>query len=127
MIDIIKKIALWLWQAPQNILGLLLVITTKGRRLMLKDIRYYHAPDFPGGIALGEYIISYTRTQATVLHEYGHVRQSRLLGPLYLPVIGLPSLLWAALHGRFFRSRSYYWFYTERWADRLGGVNRRGL
>jgi hypothetical protein len=29
------------------------------------------------------------------MHEYGHYRQSRLWGPLYLPLIGLPSALGA--------------------------------
>lgn len=54
----------------------------------------------------------------------GHAKQSRLLGPLYLIVIGLPSILWAGIHGKVAPRKSYYWFYTERWADRLGGVGR---
>lgn len=29
------------------------------------------------------------------MHEFGHYRQSRIWGPLYLPVIGLPSFLGA--------------------------------
>lgn len=32
-----------------------------------------------------------------LVHEYGHTVQSLILGPLYLPVVGLPSLLWAQL------------------------------
>lgn len=69
----------------------------------------------------------------TFLHElFGHGRQSRLLGPLYLFVIGLPSALWNLFQGR--ESQSvwlpvsnnctarlprffYYWFYTESWAN----------
>lgn len=43
---------------------------------------------------------------------------------LYLIVIGLPSLLWAWLGDSIAPGKSYYWFYTERWADRLGGVKR---
>ena len=58
-----------------------------------------------------------------VRHEYGHCRQSRILGPFYLLVIGLPSLLWA-LWWTPGRSVGYYSFYTERLADRLGGVKR---
>ena len=59
-----------------------------------------------------------------LVHEYGHTVQSLILGPLYLPVIFLPSCLWAALP--WFRRRrrekriSYFSFYTERWANRLG-------
>jgi len=54
----------------------------------------------------------------------GHTVQSVILGPLFLPVIGLPSLLWAGLpvfrKYRERRSVSYYWLYTERWANFLG-------
>jgi len=39
-------------------------------------------------------------------------------------VIGLPSVLWAWLGDRVAPDKSYYWFYTERWTDRLGGVER---
>ena len=59
----------------------------------------------------------------TEKHEWGHTRQSLLLGPLYLPLVGLPSLLWATWWTPL-RSTSYFRFFTERWADRLGGVRR---
>lgn len=58
-----------------------------------------------------------------LVHEYGHTVQSLLLGPLYLPVIGLPSLLWAQLPvcRRKWRGKmSYFRFFTERSANRLG-------
>lgn len=60
-----------------------------------------------------------------IKHEYGHTRQSKYLGPFYLLVIGLPSLLWASC-GKEYRqkhNKSYYSFYTERWANKLGGSN----
>lgn len=61
-------------------------------------------------------------------HEYGHCLQSLILGPLYLLAVGLPSLLWAGLpifrNLREKRSRSYYSFYTERWADALAKIKR---
>ncbi len=54
----------------------------------------------------------------TLMHEYGHTLQSIILGPLFLPVVGLPSLLWAGLPVfRKYREKSavsYYRFYTER-------------
>ena len=46
-----------------------------------------------------------------------------ILGPLYLLVIGLPSFIHAATW-KDRPGRDYYAFYTERWADRLGGVTR---
>ncbi len=59
-----------------------------------------------------------------VAHEYGHTIQSLVLGPLYLIVIGLPSLLWASVPAfkkmRKKRQISYYSFYTESWANAWG-------
>ena len=86
-----------------------------------------------GGISLGAFIfidenIPKHRAPESefINHEYGHTRQSIILGPLYLLIIGLPSLIWAWLFERWRikRNKSYYWLYTESWADRLGGVKR---
>ncbi|MBO4366409.1 MAG: hypothetical protein J5843_01995 [Clostridia bacterium] len=56
------------------------------------------------------------------IHEFGHAVQSCILGPLFLPVIGLPSLLWASLFKRYRAKKqlSYYRFYPEKWANREG-------
>ena len=125
----LRAILLYLWQLPQNLLGLLLLLlllVLKGEtRHRLGSIRFYFLDTFPGGITLGEYIIVGTRQELTVRHEYGHVLQSRMLGPMYLIVIGLPSVLWAWLHRYMAPDKSYYWLYTERWADLLGGVKRK--
>ena len=87
----------------------------------------YYSSKMRGGISLGQYIIVNDKYKDykgdTEKHEYGHYLQSRYLGPLYLLVIGLPSLLWAAWWNER-RGVSYYSFYTEKWADRLGKVKR---
>lgn len=63
------------------------------------------------------------KSKRVLVHEYGHTLQSLLLGPLYLFVIGIPSLSWASLPKlrkmRKERHISYYSFYTEKWADSL--------
>lgn len=62
-------------------------------------------------------------SRALVVHEYGHTIQSLLLGPLYLPVIGLPSLIWANLPVFVQKRRNgvpYSAFWTESGANRLG-------
>jgi hypothetical protein len=62
-------------------------------------------------------------------HERGHAVQSRRLGPMYLPLVGLASVTrvgFAAAHkaltGR--RWAGYYDGWPEREADLLGGVDR---
>lgn len=120
---------LWIWQLPQNLLGLLLMLILQGEtKHRLGSIRFYFLRTFPGGVTLGEYIIVGTKQDLTVRHEFGHVLQSRYLGPLYLLVIGLPSLLHAWLNGAIGccdrHPEGYYHFYTEKWADRLAAINR---
>ena len=59
-----------------------------------------------------------------IVHEYGHAVQSVILGPLYPFIISIPSAVWC-LTPKYIRMRnekgiSYYSFYTEKWANRLG-------
>ena len=121
-------IVLYLWQLPQNLLGLLFMLFLKPVELVQDTgyARVYRSRRMSGGISLGQYAyVSYisAKEEDAIRHEgIGHSRQSRMLGPLYLPVIGLPSLIWTQIYR--LCGKSYYWFYTERWADRLGGVER---
>jgi len=59
-----------------------------------------------------------------LVHEYGHTVQSLILGPLYLILMGIPSTLWGFLpycnKKRKEQGVSYFAFFTERWANRLG-------
>lgn len=128
-----KPALLWAWQLPQNLLGLAVrahYIRVSGTHteaeyngasvLMTRAMR--------GGVSLGRHIIvPDCVAPATLAHEWGHCRQSLYLGWLYLPVIGLPSLLWAWAHSslRCLRTADYHSFFTERWADRLGHVEGR--
>lgn len=97
-----------------------------------KGITYVVSKKMRGGISLGNYIIlsySYKNKkyyQKVWDHEFGHTRDSKMFGPLYLIVIGLPSLIWAWLYGTVIKptTNGYYKFYTEKRADILGGVNR---
>jgi len=49
-------------------------------------------------------------------HEHGHTIQSKILGPFYLFVIGLPSIIWAGLFNKYREKNnvSYYSLYTEK-------------
>ena len=62
--------------------------------------------------------------EQVAVHEYGHTFQALLLGPLYLIVVGIPSITWAGLP-KFQRMRAqkgipYTKLYCEKWASRLG-------
>jgi len=127
-----KETILYIWQLPQNLVGLVMTLIYKARAEFVAERDYrgvtlHYIPGFPGGISLGRYILlSYYYINYkgdTEKHEYGHCRQSRMLGPLYLLVIGLPSLIHAWLY-KDPNPENYYKFWTEAWADRLGGVIR---
>lgn len=122
------QIILWIWQLPQNLLGLILRLFYKGDRYDFRGVTYIITRDFPGGLSLASTVFLNTylpEVPQDWLHEYGHTRQSLYLGPLYLIVIGLPSLLWATYRKIAKKSGpDYYAFYTEKWADNIGKVNR---
>lgn len=124
----ILKVLIWIWQLPQNVIGLLFVY------MFWKGIVYH--PDIPdkyfyiwnskfGSLTLGEYVLlgKMHLEDDTYKHEYGHTIQSRILGPFWLLVVGFPSLIWGAIHPYIKRKYSvkYSWFYTERWANSLAG------
>lgn len=108
------------WQLPQNILGKLVVYFSKAD--YNKTYAIYET-DYSWGVSLGDYIIVNRYCKYSVIkHEYGHQKQSKLLGPLYLLVIGLPSVVGNIIH-RFIKF-DYYKQPWEHWADTLGGVQR---
>ena len=76
----------------------------------------FFAPKFEGQFSAEEL------SERLLVHEYGHTIQSMILGPLYLLVIGIPSMLWGFLGGKRRREKQipYGAFFTERWANRLG-------
>ena len=120
------EILLWIWQAPQNIVGFVFRLIYGWPNARFRGVPVVVSDRFAGGISLGRTIIVklYSDFPDTWKHEYGHTRQSLYLGPLYLLIVGLPSLLWA-WYWNPSRGCSYYSFYTEKWADKLGGVERK--
>lgn len=124
----IKKILHFLWGLPQNIIGgvMWLILSRKNRHKRYKSAYVCEMP-FGGGVSLGMFIfVDDIDYEKTIMHEYGHTKQSMLLGALYLLVIGLPSVVWAGCFDKYRRkhNKSYYSFYTEKWADKWGGVDR---
>lgn len=130
-----KKMILYIWQLPQNVIGYILskifACDVYYRNFVELKIQYYVVGRFShlwSGVSLGNYIIIASNryaTEKTLRHEYGHQRQSKYLGIFYLFVIGLPSLFGNILHR--FTKFDYYSQPWEKWADRLGRVNRMYL
>ena len=122
--SILKTVALILWQLPQ-ILVALVMMPFLGKMTFIRKINdawVFSCENMSGGISLGCFIFlsPYSaKKETTIRHEGGHVKQSHMLGWLYLFVIGIPSICWAAFGSN---DKCYYSFYTERWANKLGGV-----
>ena len=121
----------WTWCLPQTLLGLIWFIYIKLSKNYYKSYKYKNAYlteyiRMTNGVSLGYFIFS-SGLDTTTRHEYGHYKQSLMLGPLYLLVIGLPSIMWAIVHSNFNLSKSYHSFYTEKWADKLGNVHIKYL
>ena len=123
-----KKLIFYLWQLPQNLLGLMVIIFSKAwtfnEGVWLTECNF--------GVSLGNYIIvNKWCGENTIKHEQGHQKQSLYLGWLYLIVIGLPSALGNLYDRIMHRAWNYQsrikWYYSqpwEKWADKLGGVER---
>lgn len=116
---------LYLWQLPQNLVGLVYMIILKGEKVILDQRRtcFYIAPTMSGGVSFGRYVFLSKESgsvEAAYDHEFGHCIQSRILGPLYLLIVGIPSGLHCLLHDE---SKNYYDFWTEKWANKLGGID----
>ena len=139
-----KKVLLWLWQLPQSIAGFILsqtftdctsVITFSGKSVVV----YFSKKVFGAGVSLGKYIILDERyllcsdftLRTTVSHEYGHTKQSELLGPFYLLTVGIASAVRnvydRVAHKKWDFEKRASWYYggwPEKWADKLGNVKR---
>lgn len=123
------------WCLPQNILGAIISLFLRGERFRYHGslVTLYRGEERAkklGAFSLSGFIFMpacwrehYRKT--VVVHEYGHVVQSLMLGPLYLPVVGLPSVIWANFYTKKnAKYRSNGVRYTDRFpeneADRLG-------
>lgn len=117
----------WTWGLPQTLVGLLLFLI-----FIRSPHSFCHGAVHTkwkrwDGISLGMFIFTpaHEEIQKSMRpHEYGHTIQSLLLGPLYLLIIGLPSLVWASSKAlqnyRKENNLPYSSFFVEHWADLLG-------
>ncbi|MEE9431569.1 MAG: hypothetical protein V3V16_11040 [Melioribacteraceae bacterium] len=130
---IIFKSFQYIWELPQNLLGLVIYLLNINKIVNIKKIEgRYLLKNYNFGVSLGNYIFwtptindKNTEVPINMKHEFGHSIQSKYFGPLYLLIVGLPSI------SRVFYSKLYYSFrkkewtkyyqgYPEKWADSLG-------
>lgn len=121
-----KRFIEYVWQLPQHVLALLMIKVLNAKK---SENVYKFKSKRISSFSLGEYIFCNERKSFNTTdykHEVGHSRQSLMLGPLYLIVIGIPSCIGNLV----FRNKwiikrfDYYSLPWESWADRLGGVKR---
>lgn len=129
-----KKVLLWIWQAPQNITGLFMKTVLRGDKKISADGIIYYDVKMKSGVSLGNYILidrRYYAESPTVQHEHGHQIQSRRWGWLYLLTVGIVSASrniydriahkdWSYAD----RQKWYYGSWPENQADKYGGVMR---
>ena len=134
----LRDVALLFWELPQDALGLAVlgVAWALGDVVAVqRDQGRLFIESRSLGVSLGWFVFwsrgtnRYFRPDPLMKrHEYGHSFQSRWLGPLYLPLVGVPSVS-RVLYGMAYREvkgtkwRNYYAGYPENWADRLGGIS----
>jgi hypothetical protein len=137
-LNVLMNSLLVIWEFPQTLTGSILFLIKK-RRGRVYGVSWERARLFVRsdiGVSLGLFVFWVRRrderNHASVFvnkeHEYGHAIQSRLFGPFYLPLIGVPSIS-RVFYSRYYRRRydvqwrGYYSGYPENWADRLGRVD----
>ena len=141
----IKQILLFIWQLPQNIIGVILFLIlrkwiTKGdiyyflkRDNKENTIDYYKyiGDDYKirkylvvnkknfNSISLGDFVFLRSFDLLTVLHEYGHQKQSKKLGFLYLILVGFPSIACniydKIFHRKWSDEKRIEWYYKLPW------------
>lgn len=129
------------WGLPQTLVGFAVFLLNIKRRHFIYHGAVVTSWGLSSSVSLGLFIfvaencpahyeegrLIYTKEEMSgrlLVHEYGHTIQSLVFGPLYLIIIGLPSILWAGLPPcRKLRCRKhipYTVFFTERFANFLG-------
>jgi hypothetical protein len=114
----------FMWEIPQNIIGFIAAsfIIFSGNYIdmrIVKEIIVLRLPFCFGAVTLGCVIIADKNftpkiKDPVMRHEYGHYLQSKIYGPFYFLIVGLPSLFSAFIKPSLHRQR---WF--EREADRM--------
>lgn len=136
-LKIVKAVLFYIWQftyaLAQNIIGLIMLAIYKSKGAKSEWyhnalITYIDKKNF-GGVSLGMFIFINQKREGdnlhdTKIHEYGHTVQSLILGPVWLFVIAIPSMIWCNtpyfVKMRKEKNVSYYRAYCEGWSNVCG-------
>ena len=128
-----EYIILSIWQLPQLILGFFVWLFASTKRVYrtTNSCKFYFMNNGRWGVSLSHFIILCPlHNNYVLLHEAGHKKQSKILGPLYLLLIGLPSgsfnLIDRFFHKKWTNAKRKYWYYHLPWeygANKLSGID----
>lgn len=127
----------WTWGILQNIVGLVLFLVFIKNRHFVFRTSVVTSWKISYSLGCGMFIflndteidkysqeVNSKMDYDLLVHEYGHCLQSILLGPLFFPVIAIPSVIWASVpyfqRLRKKKGLSYYHLYCEKWANKFG-------
>ncbi len=126
--------ALFFWELPQLIAGYIFYLLLQKktiRKIDYKGVHIFMLNGFKGAISLSWFIFvsSLMYDGKIIAHEYGHSLQSLYLGWLYLPLVGLPSMVRSIIWNKYGLDRERYFnAFPEKWADKLGKLyNVKGM
>lgn len=118
---------LCIWQLPQLLVALVM-LPFIGKLKLVADRHFnfcFVGEKMSGGISLGPFAFisknlnNSQRREEYIAHELdGHTVDSKIWGPLYLFVVGIPSVMNAA----FDFTECYYDFYTEKRANKFANL-----
>lgn len=131
--NLILLIMRCIWELPQNIIGIIIWLGIRHKITRVEIIHkrlFFNTHNF--GISLGSFVFWSNSNNAIVpiahdnkVHEYGHTIQSLIFGPLYLILVGVPSIsriVYSFIYYGLNKTKwaNYYKGYPENWADKLG-------
>lgn len=122
----------WTWGILQTLVGFVgFLIHIRKRHIWINGSVITEVPGNWGGVSIGMFaFVDYMPKEEKayksnlVLHEHGHTLQSILLGPLWVFVVAIPSLIWAGCFDNWRQKHNvdYYAMGIEAWANKWGGV-----
>ena len=122
--QVCSVISRWSFELPQTVFGK--ILSHSSNMFYDVEVSYYHEATIVNrkdmsvdewGMTLGSYINTLNASDDLIRHEYGHVIQSQKIGPLYIPLIGIPSFIGCGVEDISNHDHDYEWY--ETWANKL--------